>query len=192
VASIYPRTFLKTRMPSCPNLRPDMAHRVASAYLAPIGKEKVHLNLANLIKGGGEGRENLVGDVCDREGFDDILACSFLQVFQIEFWMTPIELGQLAPLRIGGGWAHCQPIDRPPSHCKAMAVHGWPIPTRGSTGPSRSAGDHSHPMQGQAEISDVHHLQRLRRCSLRSCSQWAVGRTAHVRRRVYCPVNRGR
>ena len=52
---LYLRTFLKARMPSCPNLRPDMSHRLATPYLAPIGQEKVHLDLTNLIKGGGEG-----------------------------------------------------------------------------------------------------------------------------------------
>jgi len=65
-----------------------MSHGLATPYLAPIGEEKVHLNLANLTKRGREGREYLMGNVCNREGFDDVLAGSFLQVFQIKFWMT--------------------------------------------------------------------------------------------------------
>lgn len=75
-------------MPPDPNLRPDMSHRLATPYLGPIGKEKIHLNLANLIKSSREGRENLMGYVCDRERFDNVLARSFFQVLQIEFWMT--------------------------------------------------------------------------------------------------------
>lgn len=71
-------------MPPCPNLRPDMSQRLATPYLAPIGEEKVHLNLADLVKGRREGRENLMGYICDREGFDNVLAGSFLQVFQVE------------------------------------------------------------------------------------------------------------
>ena len=83
-----PRTFLKPRMPPRPNLRPDMSHGLATSYLAPIGQEKIHLDLANLIKRSRKGRENFMGDVCDREGFDDVLARSFLEVFQIKFWVT--------------------------------------------------------------------------------------------------------
>ena len=90
-----PRTFLKTRMSSRPNLRPDMSHGLATPYFAPIGKEKVHLNLANLIKRGREGRENFMGDVCDREGFGNVLARSFLQVLQVEFWVTWVRLDSL-------------------------------------------------------------------------------------------------
>ena len=90
-----PRTFLKTGMSSRPNLRPHMSHGLATPYLAPIGKEKVHLNLANLIKRGREGRENLMGDVRDREGFGNVLARSFLQVLQIEFWVTWVRLDSL-------------------------------------------------------------------------------------------------
>jgi hypothetical protein len=75
-------------MPSRSDLRPDMSHGITTPYLAPIGQEKVYLNLANLVKCGREGRENLMRDICDREGFDDVLVRSFLQVFQIEFWVT--------------------------------------------------------------------------------------------------------
>jgi len=84
-------------MPSRPNLRPDMSHRIATPYFAPIGKEIVHLDLADLIKGSREGRENLMGDIRDSEGFDNALACSFLQVFQIEFWINP-QSGQVNEL----------------------------------------------------------------------------------------------
>lgn len=151
-----PRTFLKPRMPSCPNLRPDMSHRLATPYFAPIGKEIVHLNLTNLIKGGGEGRENLMGDIRNSEGFDNALACSFLEVFQIEFWVTPNRIRSTRFSEPKGGRTHCQLIDIPPSHYKAMDVQGLLTPIRGSTAPSRSAADCSHPMRGRAETSDVH------------------------------------
>ena len=76
-------------MSTCPNLRPDMLHRLAASNFAPISKEIVHLDLADLVKGGREGRENLMGNIRDSEGFDNALAGSFLQVFQIKLWMTP-------------------------------------------------------------------------------------------------------
>ena len=82
-----PRTFLKTRMPSRPNLRPDMSHGLATPYFTPIGEKKIHLHLANLIKRGRKGRENLMGDICDHEGLGDVLARSFLQVLQIKLWV---------------------------------------------------------------------------------------------------------
>ena len=183
-----PRTFLKTWMPSSPNLRPDMSHGLATPYFTPIGEEKIHLNLANLIKRGRKGRENLMGDVCDHEGFGDVLARSLLQVLQIKFWVPWVRLDSLWA---GGECTHCRPVDRPPSRCKARAVQGLPSPTRGSTPPSRSGEYCSHPMQRQAATSDVHHyLQWSRHCSPHPCFQWALGRTARVRvRGVYCPVN---
>jgi len=95
------------------------------------------LNFANLIKRSRKRRENFMGDVCDCEGFDDVLAGSFLQVFQIEFWVTLVRLNSLCAG--GGGLTVSQSVNclraarqGPPRVCQPPLAN--PLRPRGRLG----------------------------------------------------------